>query len=387
MHFEFATASQIIFGPGSLEKVNDLAAGMGKCALVVGGRTGDRARLLREQLSGISLACIEFSVDQEPTVEVVMKGVSIAKSESCDFVIAIGGGSVLDTGKVIAALVTNECDIYDYLEVIGRGKKITRPPLPFIAIPTTAGTGTEVTRNAVIGSPEYGVKVSLRSPMMLPRVAIVDPELTYSLPPPITAFTGLDALTQLIEPYVCNLPNPMVDALALEGIKRAARSLPRAYLVGTDEDARSDMALASLYGGLCLANARLGAVHGFAGPIGGMCPAPHGVICARFLPIVMEANVQALQAGRGERRYLERFDYLARMLTEDDNAVAFDGVRWAYEIRRTLQIPELSTYGLSPSMIPELVENAARSSSMRGNPVQLSKDELKALLQREMGLI
>lgn len=210
-------------------------------------------------------------------------------------VIGLGGGSVLDAGKAIAALVTNLGNVFDYLEVIGKGQPLVNAPLPFIAIPTTAGTGTEVTRNAVLGSPAHGVKVSLRSPMMLPSLAIVDPELTYGLPPEITASSGLDALTQLIEPFVSVKANPMTDAICREGIRHAAKSLRTVYHNGADASAREGMSLASLFGGLALANAALGAVHGFAGPLGGMLNAPHGAICAKLLPLVMEVNIKVLR--------------------------------------------------------------------------------------------
>ena len=230
-------------------------------------------------------------------------------------VIGLGGGSAIDTGKAIAALLTNPGDPLDYLEVIGRGQALQQTPLPYIAIPTTAGTGSEVTRNAVLASHEHHVKVSLRSPLMLPRVAIVDPELTYSLPPAITASTGLDALTQLIEPYTCNSPNPMIDAICREGMQRAARSLKRAYQNGSDAAAREDMSIAALFGGMALANAKLGAVHGFAGPLGGLFPAPHGMICARLLPFVVEANVRALQMREPDSPVLKRYDEVAQLLT------------------------------------------------------------------------
>src|SRR5208282_5705063 len=226
-----------------------------------------------------------------------------------------GGGSAIDAAKAIAAMLTNKGELLDYVEIIGRGKPLTQPSAPFIAVPTTAGTGSEVTRNAVLASPEHRVKVSLRSPLMLPRVAVVDPELTYALPPAITASTGLDALTQLIEPFVCARANPMVDALCIEGIRRAARSLREVVHQNPGKSAREDMALASLFGGIALANAGLGAVHGFAGPMGGMFAAPHGALCAALLPGVMAANVAALRRRQPGGEGLRRYDEIARLLT------------------------------------------------------------------------
>ena len=310
--FEFATATRIIFGAGTLGEIGPLAMAMGRQALVVTGRTTERAGSLLELLAAQEIGTVNFTVTSEPTTEVVRLGTERARESGCDLVIGFGGGSVLDTGKAIAALLTNDGDPLDYLEVIGGGQPLSKPPLPYIAIPTTAGTGAEVTRNAVLASPEHRVKVSLRSPLMLPRLALVDPELTHSLPPEVTASTGLDALTQVMEPYVSKRASPMTDALCREGMRRAARSLRRAYQQGDDPAAREDMALTSLFGGLALANAGLGAVHGFAGPLGGMFHGAHGAICARLLPHVMEVNVRALQQRLAESPALRRYDEIAR---------------------------------------------------------------------------
>ena len=245
------------------------------------------------------------------------QGVELAKAERCELVIGFGGGSALDAAKAIAAMLANGGELLDYLEIIGRGKPLTKPSAPFIAIPTTAGTGAEVTRNAVLASPEHKVKVSLRSPLMLAKVAVVDPELTYDLPSALTASTGLDALTQLIEPFVCNRANPMTDGLCVEGLRRAARSLRMAFGKGRDQDAREDMAVASLFGGMALSNAGLGAVHGFAGPIGGSFSAPHGAICAALLPHVMAMNLRALRQRDPHGAALFRYEEAAWWLTGD----------------------------------------------------------------------
>ena len=278
MRFEFATATRVIFGAGVLREVGPLGSEMGHRALVVMGRSVERAAPLLDVLTAEGMGLVTFSVVGEPTTEVAREGTEQARQAACDLVIGFGGGSALDTGKAIAALLTNGGDPLDYLEVIGKGRPLTQPCAPYIAIPTTAGTGAEVTRNAVLLSPEHRVKVSLRSPLMLPRLALVDPELTVSLPPETTATTGLDAMTQVMEPFVSNKANPLTDALCREGMRCAARSLRRAYEHGDDPVARADMALVSLFGGLALANAKLGAVHGFAGPLGGMFPGPHGAI-------------------------------------------------------------------------------------------------------------
>ena len=293
MRFEFATATRIIFGPGTVAEVAPAARAMGSRALLVTGRS--------PRLAG--LEGVPFPVTGEPTVDAVREGVRLLRAERCDLVISVGGGSAIDAGKAIAILTTNSGEPLDYLEVVGRGQAIQQASLPFIAVPTTAGSGTEVTRNAVLVSAEHKQKASLRSPLMLPRLAVVDPELTYELPPPLTAATGLDALTQLIEPFVSVRSNPMTDAFCVDGMRRAARSLSRAFTDGHDAEARLDMSLASLFGGLALANAGLGAVHGFAASIGGAFAAPHGAVCAALLPHVMEANLRAMRfrapRGRG----------------------------------------------------------------------------------------
>jgi alcohol dehydrogenase class IV len=382
--FEFATATRIIFGPGTLCEVGPLAAEMGSRALVVGGRTAARAAPLLDALAAQNIHTVTYSVTGEPTVEIARLGTQRAREEICNLVIGFGGGSALDTGKAIAALLTNGGDPLDYLEVIGGGQPITQPPVPYIAIPTTAGTGAEVTRNAVLASPEHRVKVSLRSPLMLPRLAVVDPELTHTLPPEITASTGLDALTQVIEPYVSNRANSMTDAFCREGMLRAARSLRRVCRQGDDAAAREDMSLVSLFGGLALANAGLGAVHGFAGPMGGMFSAPHGAICGRLLPYVMAVNVRALQKRRPGSKALHRYDKVAQILTGDPSATADDGVAWVQELCDVLQVPSLASYDVTPTHFPVLIEKASISSSMRGNPIKLTPDEMREILARAL---
>jgi len=380
--FEFATATRIIFGPGTLRQVGPIAAEMGRCALVVTGQTVARAEPLLDQLSTQGIKTVTYSVTGEPTVEAVRAGTRRAAEAGCDLVVGFGGGSVVDTGKAIAALLTNDGDPLDYLEVIGRGRPLTQAPVPTIALPTTAGTGAEVTRNAVLASPEHRVKVSLRSPLMLPRLAVVDPELTHTLPPAVTASTGLDALTQVIEPYVSHRANPLTDAICREGMRRAARALRRAFERGDDAEAREDMALVSLFGGLALANAKLGAAHGFAGPMGGMFHAPHGVICGRLLPHVVAVNVRALQERMPGSAALRRYDEVAQILTGDTDATADEGVAWVQELCDALQAPSLASYGVTPDDFPLLIEKASVSSSMRGNPIKLTAEEMGKILRR-----
>jgi alcohol dehydrogenase class IV len=380
--FEFATAKRIIFGAGKLNELGKHIESNTKHLLLVCGHSSDAIPRLREILSVLGISFTEFQVHGEPTIEVVRAGVKAA--QNCNMIIGLGGGSVLDTGKAIAALVTNPGDVFDYLEVIGKGQPFVNALLPYIAIPTTAGTGSEVTHNAVIESPEQNVKVSLRSPLMLPYIALVDPELTYHLPPEITASAGLDALTQLIEPFVSVKASPMTDAICREGIYYAARSLRRAYENGADKEAREGMSLASLFGGLALANAALGAVHGFAGPLGGMLHAPHGALCARLLPLVMEANIGALETRQPEHPALGRYIEIARILTAEKEATAQDGVRWTTELVKTLEISGFSAYGMNEKIFSETVEKTMKANSFKGNPIALDKEELMLILERAL---
>ncbi|HEX9385596.1 MAG TPA: iron-containing alcohol dehydrogenase [Anaerolineales bacterium] len=380
--FEFATANRIIFGAGKLSELSKHVEENAKRLLLVCGHSSDAIPRLRKILAALDISFTEFQVHGEPTVEVIREGVKTA--QDCNMIIGLGGGSVLDAGKAIAALVTNSGDVFDYLEVIGKGQPLVNAPLPYVAIPTTAGTGSEVTRNAVIESTEQNVKVSLRSPLMLPRLALVDPELTYNLPPEITASSGLDALTQLIEPFVSIKANPMTDAICREGMYHAARSLKRAYENGTDKEAREGMSLASLFGGLALANAALGAVHGFAGPLGGMLHAPHGALCARLLPLVMETNIKALETRQAEHSALKRYAEIARILTGDEDASVWDGVRWMNELVNALNIPPLSRYGMRQVDFSEAAEKTMKANSFKGNPIALTENELVLILERAL---
>jgi len=377
MRFEFATATRIIFGAGTLLEVGLLAKQFGRCALVVTGRDPSRAKRLTAILNEHGVSSVLFAVPGEPEIKTVQDGIALAKEQQCNLVISFGGGSALDAGKAIAAMLTNSGEVLDYLEVIGEGKSLTEPSAPFIAIPTTAGTGSEVTRNAVLASPQHRIKVSLRSPFMLPKIALIDPELTYDLPPSITASTGLDALTQLIEPYVSSRANPMTNAICVDGLRRAARSLRAAFENDPSAtSAREDMALASLFGGMALANAGLGAVHGFAGPIGGMFPAPHGAICAALLPHVMEANLRAMRQREPKNPAISRFGAVARLLTGKSRATVDAGVAWVRKLVADLQIPPLRTYNITREHTNELVEKAAKASSMKANPIVLTPEEL-----------
>ncbi len=381
MNFEFTTATRIVFGAGTANTVGAVAKEFGRRALVVTGRDAKRADRLLANLQSAGVSAVTFSIAGEPELATVEQGVKLAKAESCELLIGFGGGSAIDAAKAMAAMLANGGELLDYIEIIGRGKPLIRPSVPFIAIPTTAGTGAEVTRNAVLASPEHQVKVSLRSPLMLARVAVVDPELTYDLPPALTASTGMDALTQLIEPFVCNRSNPMTDGLCIEGLRRAARSMRIAFSNGKDKDAREDMAVASLFGGLALSNAGLGAVHGFAGPIGGSFPAPHGAICAALLPHVMAINLRALRQRDPNDPALYRYEEAARWLAGDMKAKADDGLKWVRALVLDLKVPRLGSFGIQREHFPDLVVKAAKASSMKANPIVLTPEELTEILE------
>jgi len=384
MRFEFATAQRIIFGPQTVNQAGRLAADLGRHALVIAGRDTGRVAPLLQLLREAGVGTTVFSVVGEPDLETVRRGAALARQEHCDLVVGFGGGSVLDAGKAIAAMMTNPGDLLDYLEIIGRGRTLAKPSAPFMAIPTTAGTGSEATRNAVLASPEHRVKVSLRSPFLLPSLALVDAELTRDLPPALTASTGLDALTQLIEPYVCVRANPMTDAVCEEGMRRIARSLRTAFGNGRDGSAREDMALAGLFGGMALANAGLGAVHGLAGPIGGMFPAPHGAVCAALLPHAMQANLRALRLRQPGSPALSRYETVARLLTAKPQAGADEGVDWVRSLVSDLQISGLGVYGIKEENIAELAAKAAQASSMKANPIVLTPAEIGLLLEQAL---
>ena len=384
MSFDFATASRIIFGIGTVKDAGKLASQFGSNAFLISSCGGADPSQLMDILKTAGIHYSSIEVCGEPTVGFVLEAVQAAKKNQCDLVISFGGGSVIDTGKAVAAMLTNPGDLLDYLEVVGRGRPLLQSSMPMMAIPTTAGTGSEVTRNAVLAVPEQQVKVSLRSPLMLPRLALVDPELTFGLPPAITASTGMDALTQVIEPYVSVRANEMVDLYCREGIMRAARSLKLVYHHGDYGQGRVDMAWTSLLGGLCLANAGLGAAHGFAAPIGGMFTAPHGAVCARLLPFVVEANCWALRERQPENPVIARYAEIAGILCNNNDASVEEGIEWLKQLCSDLQIPPLSDYGVRKADIGILVQKSTAASSMKANPIQLTATEMADILEKAL---
>ena len=382
--FEFFGVPRIVFGRGEVSRLGSIVKSLGTRPLVVYNGGGGAVERVKEALRGEHLEPHWLRQRGEPTVADVERAVAAAREGGHDVIIALGGGSAIDCGKAVAGVVANGSSPLDYMEVIGRGLPLDRPALPWVAVPTTAGTGAEATRNAVIGEPTRKFKASLRSERLLPRVALVDPELGVGVPRATTAASGMDALCQLIESYTSTYAQPMTDALAVKGIDLAARSLKRACDNGADIDAREDMALAALLSGITLTNAGLGAVHGFAAPLGANFPVPHGVVCAALLPHVMAANIQALRAQSPDRSALARYADIGRQLTQsnaDDAAAADAGVAAVEELVRALNIPRLGRFGILPEHVPLMVRLARKASSMRYNPVVLSDDALDAALR------
>jgi alcohol dehydrogenase class IV len=364
-------------GAGRVAELPRVLTGLGSRVLVCAGANPARHADL---LAGLGMPTETFRVAGEPTIEVARAAAAVAREHGADVVAAIGGGSVIDIGKAVAMLLANGGDPLDYLEVVGAGRKITMPAVPCVAVPTTAGTGAEVTANAVLASPADRVKASLRSSLMIPRIALVDPELAVSCPPPVTAASGMDALTQCLEPLVSVQANPLTDSLSAAGLRHAATGLRAAYADGSDIDARTSMAICSLLGGMSLANAKLGAVHGLAGVVGGTADIPHGVACAALLVPVIEANVRALQAQQPGHPALGRYAEAAQLLTDRASATIEDGVSWLRKTLALLQIPGLAAFGITPDHAYVVAAQAIKSSSMQGNPVALTTSDLRDVL-------
>lgn len=380
MNFEFSAPGKILFGPGrSAEAATEIVGWGSRILLVTGSRPG-RAAPLRDALLARGARLSEISLSREPHVEDLRSGVEAARSSRAQAVVALGGGSVLDLGKAIAALAPSGSDPLDHLEVVGKGLPLSGPGLPFAAVPTTAGTGAEATRNAVLSTGT--VKVSLRGPQLMPRLAVVDPGYAIGAPRDLTAWTGMDALTQLVEPLLSRFANPLTDALCRQGIPLSVAALPAALRDPLDLSARSDLALASLLSGMALANARLGAVHGLAAPLGGMFPCPHGAVCARLLVPAWKANAAALE--RADQSVREHFLDASRLLSGRSDATISDGLEVLEALSQAAMAPPLSRWGMTESDIPAVREAGMRASSMKGNPVELAPEEIDAILREAL---
>lgn len=381
MNFSLTMPGKIIFGCGELRNIHKHAAEYGKCFLVVTNpplmQNGVVNRLIENMEKAGLKALVYSGVTGEPTPAMVQEAAGMAVAGGCDGLIGIGGGSAMDTAKAAAGIATNGGPVVEYLEGVGTGRQMTKPPLPFIAIPTTSGTGAEATKNAVISDVSAGYKASFRSDRLLARVALVDPELTLGLPQNVTAWSGMDALTQLMESYISKKAQPVTDELALSGMKRVAASLPRAYTDGQDVAAREGMAYGSFLSGICLANAGLGADHGVAAALGAVEGISHGLACAVLLPHVMEINMPHVGVKAAS---------LCDALTgrawpaPGDNVKAVTG--FVAGLAQQLGIPaRLGLEGIDETRLMRIL-GAVSGSSMGGNPVELSREDTIQLIRK-----
>lgn len=378
--FQFMTATRIIFGEGSLESSLSVISQYGYSALLVSGKNSERYAPLLNYLHQQNMRYQHVAVTGEPNISMVEEAAALGRRFKPDMVIAIGGGSVLDMGKAVAAIIPNQGNVYDYVEVVGRSVPLKAKPLPFIAIPTTASSGSEVTRNAVLKSAQDRVKISLRSPDMLADVAIVDPTLTYGTDPLTSGRGAMDAFTHLMEAYVCGQPNPLTDMICEEGMRRISRAIIPGCL-RNDKNARSDLSFAAMLGGMASTNAKLGAAHGLASALGGKLDAPHSVITARLAPYVMSENIEAAkEAGRND--ILQRYKAIARILTGRKNACLEDGILWVNMMLKRLSIPHLTDFGVCSTSFERVAADALKSTSIKGNPIPLTIERLTHILHQ-----
>lgn len=378
--FQFMTSTRIVFGEGSLIPSLTALNQFGYSVLLVTGQNLDRATKVIEFLEAQSMRYQHMVISGEPNIKIIEEAAISGRRFNPDMVVAFGGGSAIDTGKALAAIIPNQGDVYDYVEVVGRNVPLKTKPLPFIAIPTTASTGAEVTKNAVLKSGQDQVKVSLRSPEMLADLAIVDPELTYATDAATSGRGAMDAFTHLMEAYVCGDPNPLTDMICEEGLRRLSRSVISACL-DDDHQARADLSFAAMLGGMAITNAKLGAAHGLASALGGKLNAPHSVITGRLAPYVMQENINAaLEVQQGE--ILSRYQKVSQIVTNDQNASIMDGMTWIIRTLDCLSIPILTSYGLNHAMFDEVAENALKSVAIKGNPLPLTFQRLTHILEQ-----
>ena len=375
--FAFATAGMIRFGRGEAVRAVPALAALGRRVLLVTGATPARADWLKDALDADGVAVTVYSVGKEPDVALIEAGVAMAQAAQVDAVISVGGGAVVDAGKAIAALTPATRPMLDHLEVVGKGLPLEARPLPFAALPTTAGTGAEVTKNAVIAVPDAQRKVSLRDPRMLPVLAVVDPALTDHCPRGVTLASGLDAVTQVIEPYLSSKANPLTDAICRDAIPKGLVAL-RQIMAAEDPEARDALAWVSLCGGLALANSGLGVVHGLAGPLGGLSNAAHGAICGALLPHGMRTNAAAGEDPVLQSRIAEVQGWIAQAFGVAPDA-AFDVL---HDWSRSAGLPGLDALGISDAARAQAARDAVSSSSMKANPVALSEAQLSELMER-----
>jgi len=369
--FTLMYPNRIIFGRGTVNQLGKEIASLGKKALLVTGCSAMRKSGILEKIAFlIKSARVEpylfDQVEPEPSLETVDKGVGFARKEKCEVIIGLGGGSAIDAAKAIASMAKQNGTVWEY----HKGRKIEKEGLPFIAIPTTAGTGAEITQNAVLTDKKRLIKKSIRSPYMIAKVALIDPELTRCASPQLTAYTGMDALTQAIESFVTKMPNPVSDILSLRAIKLIFHNLPEAVENGQDIDVREKLALGSLLSGMAFSNSGLGAVHGLAHPIGAHFNVPHGLVCAILLPHVMKFNLPV--------RY-ERFSKIAQKMMVKK---AEDAITAIKELLERVNIPPtLRQYDISEVDFPAIITKS-RGSSMNKNPREANDEDLRKILKK-----
>lgn len=367
------SAKNVIFGCGTRSRLGEHASPLGKRALVVCG-TGapDRGNTIEELIGGLAGSGVESAlfaqVEAEPSLQTVESGRAALREAACGLVVAIGGGSAMDVGKAIGALAGTEEPVSTFFSgapTPGRGVAV-------IALPTTSGTGAEVTPNSVLSDPESGEKASIRGEGLLPEVAIVDPELTLTLPPAQTAYSGLDALVQAIEAYTSIGANAFSDPLAEEATVRIAGSLVKAFDDGSDLAAREDMALGSLFAGLALASARLGLVHGLAHPIGILYHLPHGQVCGMLMPYVMEYNLEAAR---------DRYAHLAQSVGA--GSTACDLLHWFRDVSAQVGLPDVfGPFGLTEADFEAIIPPTLASGSSKHNPRKVTEEGLREMLPK-----
>lgn len=393
--FDIAVLPRILFGSGRVGELPTLVPSYGRRVLLVTGRRSFRATLhWRNVLDGLRAAGCEIwdmSVEDEPSPRLVDDAVAEFRSHAIEVVVAIGGGSVLDAAKAIAGLLPFGNSVLDHLEGVGRGVPYGGPALPFIAVPTTAGTGSEATKNAVLSvRGQSGYKKSFRHDTLVPRVALVDPELLASCSAEQIAANGMDAFTQLLESYVSLRANPLTDALAYSGMKAVREGFLTAWHGGTSPEAqaaRTAMAYGSLLSGITLAQVGLGSVHGLASPLGAFFPIPHGVVCGTLVATATEVNIAAMRDREPKNPALGKYAEAGRLLSNDRGLSDDEALRALVEHLQawtaTLELARLGRYGVTVADIPRIVADS-RGSSMKTNPVVLDDDEIAAIVEARL---
>ncbi|MEZ8103936.1 MULTISPECIES: iron-containing alcohol dehydrogenase [Vibrio] len=383
--FQFMTSTRIIFGEGALQSSLSILNQFGYSVLLVTGQDPERSSPIIQYLKNQSMRYQHVAINGEPNITMVEETAVSGRKFQPDMVVAIGGGSVIDMGKALAAVIPNQGDVYDYVEVVGRNVPLKTKPIPLIAIPTTASSGSEVTKNAVLKSGQDRVKVSLRSPDMLADVAIVDPTLTYGTDAYTSGRGAMDAFTHLMEAYVCGDPNPLTDMVCEEGLRRLSPSIIAACKQD-DHKARADLSFAAMLGGMAITNAKLGAAHGLASALGGKLNAPHSVISGRLAPFVMSENInEAKAAGRSD--ILNRYKRIAQIVTGRTNAHIEDSVLWVQMVLDKLALPHLSEFGVCSTSFEQVAQDALQSVAIKGNPLPLNEERLIHILNQVCGSV